>query len=217
MTAYELEYDVFEYDDIEPQVREYDIIIDDEIGNKPGEIRITTKFKDMPTCKGVAQKRTCTLHQGLVEYAVVLQNSTIRLQHPHWQNDTVLRQYERQNQTYVTQWLETFSTLNPAYKHDFRHMLAKEDIMLLHYTNCNDWSMRPASNMSCEQQNIYSSDFTFRAIDRFENKRHGPPCEQTWRDPTQVFILQFLCFGGRIDFKHKPNVRHRIYLMIYVI
>lgn len=197
MTAYDVEYDVFEYDDVEHEVREYDFVIDGRISNKPGEIRVTTKFKDMPTCEGVAQIRTCTLHQGVVEYAVVLQNSTISLQYPHWQNDTILYKYGRQNQSYITQWLEAFSTLNPAYKYDLRHMLSKGDIMSEDYVNCNAWGDRPASNMSCSfSSSLCDSGFTFRYRDRFQNKGIIlSPCKRTWRDPIQVFRLHFPCFS----------------------
>lgn len=54
MTAYKLEYNIFEYNKIEPQIHEYDVIINDEIENKLKKICITIKFKNMPICKNIA-------------------------------------------------------------------------------------------------------------------------------------------------------------------
>lgn len=200
MTAYDLEYDVFEYDDIV-----YDnsvLFIGDGFGlilSKPGEIRITTKFKDMPTCKGFAQTRMCTLRQGVVEYAVMLRNETISLQHPHWQNDTVLYTHGRQNQSYVTEWLEAFSMLTPAYKYDISHDLRASRFETQSYVNCNTWGKRPASNMSCTP--TADAAFTFRERDRFrtqgdrsKTQEREASCELTFRDPTQVSRFHFSMF-----------------------
>lgn len=51
---------------------------------------ITTKFKNDTACKGVAFTQACKLHQGLVEYSIILKNNSISLRYPHWQNDTFL-------------------------------------------------------------------------------------------------------------------------------
>ena len=74
MTACELEYDVLEGDDQSISLLG---------GNTRGVIRITAKFKDISTCKKVIQMRMCTLHQSVVEYAVVLQNDIKSLQYSH--------------------------------------------------------------------------------------------------------------------------------------
>lgn len=187
MTAYDLEYDVLEYDDTG-----FNYVLASGNPRKPGEIHITAKFKDMPTCKGVAQMRICTLHQGVVEYAVVLQNSTISLQYPHWQNDTFLYKMDRQHQGYLTQWLEAFSTLNPANRYDITHTGQFSKFNSYQYVNCNAWEDRPASNMSCYSSS--DSGFTFRDRDRFGGGSQSivwPSCEDTWRDPIQVFKLHF--------------------------
>lgn len=202
MTAYDLEYDVFEYGDYV-----YDATFSDNgfglVLSNPGEIRIITKFKDMPTCKGVAQMRMCTLHQGVFEYAVMLRNSTISLQYPHWQNDTMLYTHGRQNQSYITQWLQAFSMLTPAYKYDITHDIMASDIEAKRYVNCNSWGTRPASNMNCTPE--ADAAFTFRDRDRFKvhDDRFGiedseASCDLTWRDPTQVFhvFLWVRCFSA---------------------
>lgn len=227
MTAYELEYDAREYEDVERQSHEYkpfksdDIdpsqysILDQFAGNddysyvspiteQPGEIRITTKFKDMSTCKGVAQTRTCTLHQGVIDYAVILRNGNISLRYPHWQNDTFLHKYERQNQSYITKWLEVFSTLNPADRSDLRHSTLNDIFEQIDYVNCNDWKQRPASNMSCVSSVSRENNFAFRAKWRFrdlDQKTDESGCSPwKWRDPIQVFGFHFPCFSSMLLF-----------------
>lgn len=191
MTAFDVEYDVFDSHHVG-----IGRSIDFEGGyvilaGSPKEMRITTKFKDMPTCKGFAQMRTCTLHQAVVEYAVILQNNTISLQHPHWQNDTILYRHAIDKENYAAHWLKVFSILNPAHKRDLRHTIGK-GIQGDDYVNCDTHLGSVSSNMSCLfSSSLSDSDFTFRNATRFENTRYQNHCDGTWRDPTQVCILQF--------------------------
>lgn len=55
-----------------------------------GRIEIANLFKAAPDCESDVSVTRCTLQQAIVEYGVVLQNGIISLQHPHWQNDSVL-------------------------------------------------------------------------------------------------------------------------------
>lgn len=55
-----------------------------------GRIEIANLFKAAPNCESDVSVTRCTLQQAIVEYWVVLQDGIISLQHPHWQNDTVL-------------------------------------------------------------------------------------------------------------------------------
>lgn len=47
------------------------------------DFSIITKFKNDTACKGVAFTQTCKLHQGLVEYSIILTNNSISLRYPH--------------------------------------------------------------------------------------------------------------------------------------
>ncbi|ORY19541.1 hypothetical protein BCR34DRAFT_133713 [Clohesyomyces aquaticus] len=49
-------------------------------------------FKTQPICGGELSITNCSLHHAVLEYAVEIRNYTIRLQHPHWQDDRVLFQ-----------------------------------------------------------------------------------------------------------------------------
>ena len=55
-----------------------------------GRIEIANLFKAAPNCESDVSLTRCTLQQAIVEYWVVLQDGIISLQHPHWQNDTIL-------------------------------------------------------------------------------------------------------------------------------
>lgn len=55
-----------------------------------GRIEIANLFKAAPDCESDVSVTRCTLRQAIVEYDVELQDGIISLQHPHWQNDTIL-------------------------------------------------------------------------------------------------------------------------------
>ncbi|KAF2466118.1 uncharacterized protein BDR25DRAFT_237763 [Lindgomyces ingoldianus] len=57
-----------------------------------GWFDVVNLFKTQPVCGGELSITRCSLHHAVVEYAVELRNHTIQLQHPHWQNDTLLFQ-----------------------------------------------------------------------------------------------------------------------------
>lgn len=75
------------------------------------DFNITTKFRNSTACKGVAYTQTCKLHQGLVEYSVVLQNNIISLRHSHWQNDSFLQDLSPYLITPAPSWNRAFINL----------------------------------------------------------------------------------------------------------
>jgi hypothetical protein len=77
-------YGVIDCDDIDS------CFAQNEAAAKLGRIEIPNLFKAAPDCESDLSVSTCTLQQAIVEYSVVLQHGIISLQHPHWQNDTIL-------------------------------------------------------------------------------------------------------------------------------
>jgi hypothetical protein len=55
-----------------------------------GRLDIASVFKSNTSCTADVSIHTCSLHRALIEYDVLIQNATIKLQQPNWQQDKVL-------------------------------------------------------------------------------------------------------------------------------
>lgn len=53
-----------------------------------GRLDVKSVFKSSPSCQENLSVHTCSLHRGIIEYDVTMQNGSIALQHAHWQQDT---------------------------------------------------------------------------------------------------------------------------------
>lgn len=179
-----------------------------EFDSSSYDFDITTKFKNDTACKGVAFTQICTLHQGIVEYSVILQNSSISLRYPHWQNDSFLqdlpgtlpdglsRDLSNELRTDATTWNQVFMNLyKPVRFNSSRLYCDEEPVKSQLYTNCSDQSMDSSSGpMECLYQ-TRNSPMTFRDSMDFEIENVNKNCGKTWRNPMQIiFSFFFRCF-----------------------
>ena len=147
---------------------------------------ITTKFKNDTACKGVAYTETCVLHQGLAEYSIILQNNTISLQYPHWQNDSFLQDLSPYLMTSASSWNRAFINLyNPVRNTYSRSKCDSNTVVGSVYTNCPREAEWDKGNMSCRYDTINSA-ITVRDSMDFKIENGGKDCGQTWRNPMQV-------------------------------
>ena len=152
------------------------------------DFNITTKFKNDTACKGSAFTQTCTLHQGLVEYSVILKNNSISLRYPHWQNDSFLQNLSSDLRTDGILWKRTFTNLYEVVRFNQSQAYCNETVgFSLWYTMCPEMSRRSINqDMNCDYI-IDDIPLTFRESRSFENENVvGKDCERTWRNPMQV-------------------------------
>ena len=165
------------------------------------DFNITTKFRNDTACKGLAFTQTCSLHQGIVEYSVILQDSSISLRYPHWQNDSFLNDLPKalpnnassssDLRTRVASWNQAFMNLyKPVKFNTSRYYCDGEPVGSILLTNCQDQMVNFSSDaMEC----IYytgNSPMTFRDSMDFEIENvNNKNCGRTWRNPMQVILF----------------------------
>lgn len=160
------------------------------------DFNITTKFKNDTACKGIAFTQTCKLHQGLVEYSVILKNSSISLRHFHWQNDSYLQDFSSDLRTDAALWDQAFMNLYRPVRFNQSQLYCNGSVKwsgLL--TNCPRWNREVLkTNMICVYQTV-DTPMTFRESIDFAIENVGKSCERTWRNPMQVmwfFVFVFV-------------------------
>lgn len=151
------------------------------------DFNITTKFKNDTACKGFAFTQTCTLHQGLVEYSVILKNNSISLRYPHWQNDSFLQNLSSDLRTDGLLWKRAFTNLYEVVRFNQSQAYCNETLGFSQwYTQCPEMDGRMNQDMNCDYI-IGDIPLTFRESTSFENENVvGKDCERTWRNPMQV-------------------------------
>lgn len=171
------------------------------------DVKITTKFKNDTACRGVAFAQTCELHQGIVEYSVILQNTSISLRYPHWQNDSFLQNLPSalsntlpsalpiafQNnvsidlRTDAETWNKVFMNLyTPVRFNSSRLYCDGEPAESYLYTNCPDGFFDPSSDAMMCPYEIRNFPMTFRDSMSFEIEGVNKTCGKIWRNPMQV-------------------------------
>ena len=153
------------------------------------DFNITTKFKNETSCKGIAFAQTCKLHQGLVEYSIILKNSSISLRYPHWQNDSFLQDLSNDLLSTAASWNSVFMNLYKPVRFNYSRRYCKgeenHDYSRV-YTNCLPYAVWGGEDdMNCTYE-IDNSPMTFRDSMDFEIENAGKECGKTWRDPMQV-------------------------------
>ncbi len=113
------------------------------------EFTISTTYKDVSTCTGEVQTHRCTLRPAVVEYAVILKNETISLQHSHWQNDTVVQDATFPGFGFVD-WGMVLSLMYPPVQVNVTRSYGLPVYNLAKFIECNNVALPPsASNTSC--------------------------------------------------------------------
>lgn len=150
---------------------------------------ITTKFKNDTACKGVAFTQTCELHQGLVDYSIILTNDSISLRYPHWQNDTFLSGLSDSIRAPAELWNRVFINLYKPIRFDYSRTYCNGTLGWAKvYTKCDrefELYGEMDFNMSCVYD-IDNSIMTIRDNMNFEIENVGKVCGKTWRNPMQV-------------------------------
>lgn len=153
------------------------------------DFNITTKFKNDTACKGFAFTQTCTLHQGLVEYSVILKNNSISLRYPHWQNDSFLQDLSSDLRADGILWTRAFMNLYEVFGFNQSQAYCNETIGFSRwYTRCPEMMTGLGIDQAMEcDYTLGDTPLTFRESMSFENENVvGKDCERTWRNPMQV-------------------------------
>jgi hypothetical protein len=148
-------------------------------------------------------QRSCTLEDGVVEYAVVLTPDTIALQHPHdWVHDRYISNRANNSDyfsaTYVAA-LHAYNTLFPPARATLRWILAARHPQLHSFFQCPGSS----TNFSCTEADKSTAPTIALDISQEFLVSHQPiswelqqpSCNVSWRDPMEVCFLSISsCF-----------------------
>lgn len=162
-------------------------------------ISIATAFKDTLACQGSIRTHQCSIRETLVDYAVMIKNDTITLQHPHWQSD-IVHESDVSNGSvldwgvFTNQWGKLFALLSspirinvtqengtPMFTQHLPCQLLSVDYM---YAEMSGDNSRPKD---CPIIMPMIRDLSRTYSNQPLSYQHA--CNYTWRDPMQVSSL----------------------------